>query len=61
MQYIDIEPYVKRLDELIFDELDVAVIAPTHGLPIGDPKATLPAVREGYRLASATPVQSLFT
>jgi flavorubredoxin len=61
MQYIDIEPYLTRLDELIFDELNVSLIAPTHGLPIGDPKATLPQVREGFRQASATPVDSLFT
>jgi flavorubredoxin len=61
MQYINIEPYIERLDQLIFDELNVSLIAPTHGLPIADPRGTLPQVREGYRLASATPVQSLFT
>ena len=39
-----------RLDELVLRELDVALIAPTHGLPISDPRATLPRIREGLRL-----------
>jgi flavorubredoxin len=49
-RFVDLEPYIARLDELLFDELDVALIAPTHGLPIRDPAATLPAVRDGLRL-----------
>jgi flavorubredoxin len=46
----DVEPYIERLDELLFGELDVALIASTHGLPISNPRATLPQVREGLRL-----------
>jgi flavorubredoxin len=46
----DMEPYIRRLEELVFGELDVAIIASTHGLPISDPRATLPQVREGLRL-----------
>ncbi len=53
-RYVDIEPYIERLDELLFDELDVRLIAPTHGLPIGDPHQTMPAVREGLRAGSLT-------
>jgi flavorubredoxin len=52
VEYVDIEPYLTRLDELVFEELAVELIAPTHGLPIGDPGATLPAIREGLRRVS---------
>ena len=38
----DMEPYIRRLDEAVLRELDVALIAPTHGLPISDPRGTLP-------------------
>ena len=48
-QFVDIEPYIARLDELIFDELGVQLVAPTHGLPISDLKATMPYIREGMR------------
>jgi flavorubredoxin len=51
-RYVDIEPYIERLEWLI-DELDVQIIAPTHGLPIADPKVTMPKVVEGMRLGSA--------
>jgi flavorubredoxin len=47
-QFVDLEPYISRLDQLL-DELDVALIAPTHGLPIGDPEATMPQIRAGLR------------
>jgi glyoxylase-like metal-dependent hydrolase (beta-lactamase superfamily II) len=46
----DMEPYIRRLDELVLGELDAAIIASTHGLPICDPRATLPQIREGLRL-----------
>jgi flavorubredoxin len=52
-RYVDLEPYIERLDQLIFDELNVAIIAPTHGLPITDPKKTMHAVRQGLRAGSA--------
>ena len=47
--YVDIDPYIARLRELMFEELDVWVVAPTHGLPIGDPRATMPTVEAGMR------------
>jgi len=51
-QFVDLEPYIARLDDLI-GELGVELVAPTHGLPISDLAATLPRVREGLRLGSA--------
>ena len=36
-RHADIEPYIDRLHEFIFDGLDVQIIAPTHGLPILNP------------------------
>jgi hypothetical protein len=56
-QFVDIEPYVERLDELL-DELGVELIAPTHGLPIGDLGTIVPRIREGLRLGSAGHVSS---
>jgi flavorubredoxin len=53
-RYVDIEPYVERLERLVFDELEAEVVAPTHGLPIGDPAITLPRVVEGLRIGGAT-------
>jgi flavorubredoxin len=51
-RYVDIEPYIERMDHVIFEELNVSIIAPTHGLPITDPLGTMPAVREGLRAGS---------
>lgn len=51
-RFVDIEPYIERLDQLLFDELDVQILAPTHGLPVTDLPATLPAIREGLRIGS---------
>jgi flavorubredoxin len=48
----DMTPFVGRLEDLVVDELDVQLIAPTHGLPIGDVGATLPRVVEGLYLGS---------
>jgi glyoxylase-like metal-dependent hydrolase (beta-lactamase superfamily II) len=50
-QFVDIEPYIARLDELL-RELAPDMIAPTHGLPIGDPAATMPIVKAGLRAMS---------
>ena len=47
--FVDIDPYIARLRQLMFEELDVRVVAPTHGLPIGDPRATMPTVEAGMR------------
>jgi len=52
-QFADLEPYIARLDELVFDELRVSMIAPTHGLPISNIEVTLPKVRDGLRLGGA--------
>lgn len=51
-RFVDLEPYIERLDELV-RELEVRAIAPTHGLPIGDPAAILPRIRDGLRLGGA--------
>lgn len=47
-QFVDIEPYVARMDALL-QELEVRMIAPTHGLPISDLSQTMPIVRQGFR------------
>ncbi len=44
--------YAERLEQLLV-ELDVAVIAPTHGLPILDPAHTVPKVKEGLLAGGA--------
>jgi flavorubredoxin len=61
LQYIDIDPYLDRLSTLVFDELQANMIAPGHGLPIRDPKATLPRIFEGYRSVQLTPQEGLLT
>jgi len=49
-RFTDMEPYIRRLERLLRD-LDVQIIAPTHGLPICDPPKTVPMVVEGLRAA----------
>jgi len=44
--FADMSLYVEKLDAVL-DELNVSVVAPTHGLPILDPKTTVPKVAEG--------------
>jgi flavorubredoxin len=51
-KFVDIEPYVQRLDTLVRDELAAEIVAPTHGLPITDVARTLPIVFEGMRAGS---------
>lgn len=58
-RFNDIEPYIARLDALVFDELEAVAIAPTHGLPVMDPKATLPLVREGLRISANTALDKI--
>lgn len=54
--FVDIEPYIERMDELVRRELDARVIAPTHGLPIGDIETILPKVWTGLRIGAASAV-----
>ena len=44
--FTDMNIYADKLEELM-DELQVQVVAPTHGLPIRDIARTMPKVREG--------------
>jgi flavorubredoxin len=48
-RFVDVEPYIARLEWLIFEELGAELIAPAHGVPIGDPAATMPEVNAGLR------------
>ena len=57
-QYVDIEPFLMQLDELLA-ELEVEIVAPTHGLPFSDLDAVLPEIRKGYRAGSQLGDQSL--
>jgi flavorubredoxin len=50
-RFADLEPYCARLDSLL-DERGVELVAPTHGLPIGDVATTMPLVREGLLMGS---------
>jgi len=59
-RFVDLEPYIERLDELLFDELGVELVCPTHGLPVHDLEATLPKIREGLRLGSAGKTGEVF-
>lgn len=54
--FVDLEPYIERLDQLVFDVFRPVLIGPTHGLPITDPTATLPQVRDGLRLGGTSAV-----
>jgi flavorubredoxin len=57
-QLVDIEPYIERLEALLA-ELDVALVAPTHGLPFADFDAVMPEILKGLRLGSEREAQSL--
>lgn len=50
-RYIDIDVFIDRLDALL-EELDVKIIAPTHGLPIADVAALLPELHAGLRFGA---------
>lgn len=50
-RFTDIEPHIEALENLL-SELDVELIAPTHGLPITDLAATVPQVVDGLRLGA---------
>jgi flavorubredoxin len=51
-QFVDMQPYLDRLEELVVTELGATIIAPTHGLPIGNPHATMVQIREGFSIES---------
>lgn len=53
-KFTDMQLYVDRLLWL-FDDLNVKVIAPTHGLPILDPAKTVPKVVEGLLYGGSVP------
>jgi flavorubredoxin len=59
VEYVDIEPYLERLDELVLSELKAELILPTHGLPIGDPPTTLAHIREGLRRVNVNATEGL--
>jgi flavorubredoxin len=61
MVFTDMEPYVERLDSLIFTELDARLIAPTHGMPITDPARTCPRIYDGLRRSSRVNTPSTAT
>ncbi len=53
-KFADMNVYCGRLDQLI-ERLGVKIIAPTHGLPITDVKATVPKVQAGLKAAALMP------
>jgi flavorubredoxin len=53
-KFANMDAYCDRLDQLI-ERLGVKTIAPTHGLPITDVKATVPKVKEGLKAAALLP------
>ena len=53
-KFADMKVYCDQLDRLI-ERLGVKTIAPTHGLPITDVKATVPKVQEGLKAAALMP------
>lgn len=57
-QYTDIEPLLARLDELLA-ELEVEIVAPTHGLPFSDLEVVMPEIQKGYRSGSLGEEHSL--
>ncbi len=50
-RFTDVEPYVEGLDDL-FEQLDVQLICPAHGLPVTDLATSMPLVREGMRMGA---------
>ena len=53
-RFVDIELYIERLAELVFSELVVDLVAPTHGLPISDVRARFPDIGAGLRLGTTS-------
>jgi len=59
-RFTDLEPHIRRLDELLGGEHPIDVIAPGHGCPILDPPLTVPKVKQGLRLAAASGLQGSY-
>jgi flavorubredoxin len=57
-KFVDMNPYIDRLQELI-KKLDVQAIAPTHGLPIIDVAGTVPKVMAGLLFGSEAPMTAM--
>lgn len=53
-KFTDMNHYVDRL-RLLLERLDVQVIAPSHGLPILNPDATVPKLIEGLLFGGSVP------
>jgi flavorubredoxin len=53
-KFVDMTIYTEELDKLLA-ELDVRTICPSHGLPITDPEATVPKVKEGLIFGANAP------
>jgi flavorubredoxin len=58
-QLVDIEPLLTRLEELLA-ELDVQLVAPTHGLPFSELDVVMPEIRAGYRAGAEREGRNLF-
>ena len=50
-QHVDVEPMISRLEQLL-GELDVDIVAPTHGLPFSRLDLVVPEILKGFRLGS---------
>jgi len=50
-KFTNMRPYVERLYALL-EELDVTMVAPSHGLPIADLKRTMPRIVDGLMYGS---------
>ena len=57
-KFADMRPYIDRLTAQL-KQLDVAFIAPTHGLPISDVQRTVPRVMEGLLYGSEAPMTAI--
>jgi flavorubredoxin len=45
-KFADMNVYIEEFERMV-DALDVRLLAPTHGLPVGDIERTMPKVMEG--------------
>jgi flavorubredoxin len=45
----DVEPHIRRLDELLTVDFPVEIVASSHGSPVTSLEATMPKIRQGVR------------